>query len=85
MNIRPSCTPSASQRPDHEIRLIDEDGVHFVAQGEIGEVVGHSPVIMQGYLNQPGKTAETFWHDASGNAMSAPAMSAASTRTASCS
>lgn len=51
--------------PDHEIRLIDEDG-NFVAQGEIGEVVGHSPVIMQGYLNQPGKTAETFWHDASG-------------------
>jgi long-chain acyl-CoA synthetase len=51
--------------PDHDIRLIDEDG-NFVAQGEIGEVIGHSPTIMQGYLNQPGKTAETFWHDASG-------------------
>ncbi len=51
--------------PDHDIRLIDENG-NFVAQGEIGEVVGHSPVIMQGYLNQPGKTAETFWRDASG-------------------
>lgn len=51
--------------PDHDIRLIDEDG-NFVAQGEIGEVVGHSPVIMQGYLNQPGKTAETFWRDPSG-------------------
>jgi acyl-CoA synthetase (AMP-forming)/AMP-acid ligase II len=51
--------------PDHDIRLIDEDG-NFVAQGEIGEVVGHSPTIMQGYLNQPAKTAETFWHDASG-------------------
>lgn len=51
--------------PDHDIRLIDENG-NFVAQGEIGEVIGHSPTIMQGYLNQPGKTAETFWHDASG-------------------
>jgi acyl-CoA synthetase (AMP-forming)/AMP-acid ligase II len=51
--------------PDHDIRLVDEDG-NFVAQGEIGEVIGHSPTIMQGYLNQPGKTAETFWHDASG-------------------
>jgi long-chain acyl-CoA synthetase len=51
--------------PDHDIRLIDEDG-NFVAAGEIGEVVGHSPTIMQGYLNQPAKTAETFWHDATG-------------------
>jgi acyl-CoA synthetase (AMP-forming)/AMP-acid ligase II len=26
----------------------------------------HSPVIMKGYLNQPAKTAETFWHDETG-------------------
>ena len=51
--------------PDHDIILLDEDGVE-VAPGEIGEVVGHSPNIMTGYLNQPGKTAETFWHDAAG-------------------
>jgi long-chain acyl-CoA synthetase len=51
--------------PDHEIRLIDENGA-FVAAGEIGEIVGHSPTIMKEYLNQPAKTAETFWHDASG-------------------
>ena len=51
--------------PDHEILLMGEDG-QPVAQGEIGEIVGHSPVIMDGYLNQPGKTSETFWHDASG-------------------
>ncbi|QDM15455.1 acyl--CoA ligase [Tardiphaga sp. vice352] len=51
--------------PNHEIRLLDEDG-NEVAPGEIGEIYGHSPVIMQGYLNQPGKTAETFWHDATG-------------------
>ncbi|MDB5656208.1 MAG: AMP-dependent synthetase and ligase [Tardiphaga sp.] len=51
--------------PDHEIRLLDEDGKE-VAPGEIGEIFGHSPVIMRDYLNQPAKTAETFWHDASG-------------------
>ncbi len=51
--------------PDHEIRLLDEEGKE-VAQGEIGEIFGHSPVIMRDYLNQPGKTAETFWHDATG-------------------
>jgi acyl-CoA synthetase (AMP-forming)/AMP-acid ligase II len=51
--------------PDHEIRLIDDEGKP-VAVGEIGEIVGHSPVIMQGYLNQPAKTAETFWHDETG-------------------
>ncbi|KIZ34879.1 MULTISPECIES: class I adenylate-forming enzyme family protein [Rhodopseudomonas] len=51
--------------PDHEVRLIDEDGKP-VAVGEIGEIVGRSPVMMQGYLNQPQKTAETFWHDENG-------------------
>jgi long-chain acyl-CoA synthetase len=51
--------------PEHDIRLIGEDGKE-VAPGEIGEIVGHSPTIMQGYLNQPAKTAETFWHDLSG-------------------
>jgi acyl-CoA synthetase (AMP-forming)/AMP-acid ligase II len=51
--------------PDHDIRLLDENGVE-VAQGEIGEVVGHSSNIMTEYLNQPAKTAETFWYDATG-------------------
>jgi long-chain acyl-CoA synthetase len=54
-----------SPMADHEIRLIGEDG-EAVAPGEVGEVFGHSPNIMQGYLNQPAKTAETFWHDATG-------------------
>ena len=52
--------------PGHEVRLIDEDG-NFVGPGEIGEIVGRSPVMMKHYLNQPQKTAETFWHDAEGN------------------
>src|SRR4051812_10409089 len=51
--------------PDHEVRLIDDNG-RPVATGEIGEIVGRSPVIMKGYLNQPEKTAETFWHDETG-------------------
>ena len=51
--------------PEHEIRLVDEDG-NDVPVGEIGEVVGHSSTIMQGYLNQPGKTEETFWRDPTG-------------------
>jgi len=51
--------------PEHDIRLIDESGKE-VAAGEIGEVVGHSPAIMNGYHNQPQKTAEAEWYDASG-------------------
>ncbi len=51
--------------PGHDIRLIDDDG-HEVAVGELGEVVGHSPAMMNAYHNQPGKTAEAEWHDASG-------------------
>lgn len=51
--------------PDHEVMLLGEDGKP-VAQGEIGEIVGHSPTIMKEYLNQPAKTAETIWTDANG-------------------
>jgi len=49
----------------HDIRLIDEQG-REVAPGEAGEVVGRSPLMMTGYHNQPQKTAEAEWHDASG-------------------
>ncbi len=51
--------------PEHDIRLIDEDG-REVAQGETGEVVGHSAAMMTAYYKQPAKTAEAEWHDASG-------------------
>jgi acyl-CoA synthetase (AMP-forming)/AMP-acid ligase II len=51
--------------PGHDIRLIDEDG-RQVPAGEIGEIVGHSPAMMNGYHNQPGKTADAEWRDASG-------------------
>jgi len=46
--------------PGHDIRLIDEDG-RELAQGEIGEVVGRSAAMMNGYHNQPAKTAEAEW------------------------
>ena len=66
-----SCALVAHEFPDkldtvgrpsegHEIKLIDDEG-REVAQGEIGEIVGHSPAIMNGYHNQPGKTAEAQW------------------------
>jgi acyl-CoA synthetase (AMP-forming)/AMP-acid ligase II len=51
--------------PDHDIRLIDEAG-REVPQGEIGEIVGHSAAIMNGYYKRPERTAEAEWHDASG-------------------
>ena len=53
--------------PGHEIRLIDEQG-REVPRGEVGEIVGRSPAsMMNGYFNQPGKTAEAEWYDSEGN------------------
>lgn len=49
----------------HDIRLIDESG-RELPPGSIGEVVGHSPAMMQGYLNKPDKTAEAEWFDGAG-------------------
>ncbi|MDO9486827.1 MAG: class I adenylate-forming enzyme family protein, partial [Sphingomonadaceae bacterium] len=46
--------------PGHDIRLIDEEG-REVPVGEIGEIVGASAATMNGYHNQPGKTAEATW------------------------
>lgn len=71
-----SCMLAAHQFPDklatvgkplenHDMRVIDEDGVELPF-GEVGEVVGHSPAMMTGYLNKPEKTAEAEWYDAEG-------------------
>jgi len=49
----------------HDIRLVGDDG-REVAPGEAGEVVGHSGAIMNGYHNQPAKTAEAEWFDDQG-------------------
>jgi acyl-CoA synthetase (AMP-forming)/AMP-acid ligase II len=49
----------------HDIRLIDENG-REVPRGEVGEIVGHSSNIMNGYHKRPKQTAEAEWYDASG-------------------
>lgn len=46
--------------PGHDIRLIDEDGGE-VGPGVVGEIVGRSAGMMNGYHGQPGKTAEATW------------------------
>ena len=71
-----TCVLLAHERPDklhtvgqpseeHDIRLIDEDG-REVKRGEVGEIVGRSPAMMNGYRNAPEKTRETEWRDAQG-------------------
>lgn len=50
---------------DHDMRVIDEEG-NELPIGEIGEVVGHSVAMMQGYLNKPEKTSEAEWFDSTG-------------------
>lgn len=49
----------------HDIRLVDEEG-RELPPGAIGEVVGRSGSMMTAYHNQPGKTREAEWFDASG-------------------
>jgi acyl-CoA synthetase (AMP-forming)/AMP-acid ligase II len=51
--------------PTADIRLIDENG-NEVPVGEAGEVVGHSGSMMTHYHNQPGKTRDAEWYDATG-------------------
>jgi long-chain acyl-CoA synthetase len=71
-----TCILDASEQPDklhtvgkpapgHDIRLIDDEG-REVPPGAAGEIVGHSPATMTGYKNQPARTAEAEWFDASG-------------------
>ncbi|MGH8187976.1 MAG: class I adenylate-forming enzyme family protein, partial [Steroidobacteraceae bacterium] len=50
----------------HDVRLIDEHGQE-VPRGQIGEVVGRSGAMMNGYFNQPEKTVEAEWRDREGN------------------
>lgn len=46
--------------PGHDIRLIDEDGGE-VGPGVVGEIVGRSAGMMNGYHGRPDKTAEATW------------------------
>ena len=51
--------------PGHDLRVIDEQG-RELPRGEAGEIVGHSGSMMKGYHNQPARSAEAEWKDASG-------------------
>ena len=51
--------------PRNDVRLIDAAD-REVAAGESGEIVGHSPAMMTGYLNQPSATAAAEWYDSHG-------------------
>ncbi len=51
---------------NNDIRVIDDDGQELPV-GQIGEVVGRSPIMMSGYHNRPDQTAEVEWRDEDGN------------------
>lgn len=44
-----------------DIKIVDDNG-HDLPSGQIGEIVGRSPLLMSGYYNNPEKTAEAI-HD----------------------
>ena len=52
--------------PGSDIRIIGEDGVQK-SQGEIGEIVGRSGQMMDGYNNRPDQTAEAEWRSPQGD------------------
>ena len=51
--------------PGHELRVIGDAGNQLPA-GQVGEVVGHSPIMMTGYHRLPEATRAAEWHDATG-------------------
>ncbi len=51
--------------PGNDIRMIDENGVEL-PRGEMGEVVGRSGNMMNGYHKQPDKTREAEWYSPAG-------------------
>jgi long-chain acyl-CoA synthetase len=46
--------------PANELLVIDDEG-RVLATGQTGEIVGRSRAMMDGYLNQPEKSAEAEW------------------------
>lgn len=51
--------------PGHDIRVIDDAG-NVLPPGQVGEVVGRSQAMMNGYHNKPDKTAEAEWYSPEG-------------------
>lgn len=72
-----TCILVAHQRPDklhtvgrpaegHDIRVLDDAG-RELGPGEVGEIVGHSPLaMMTGYHRRPADSAAVEWRDATG-------------------
>jgi acyl-CoA synthetase (AMP-forming)/AMP-acid ligase II len=52
--------------PGNDIRIIADDGTELPI-GRIGEIVGRSGMMMQGYHGRPDATDEAAWYDAQGN------------------
>ncbi len=52
--------------PQHDIRLIDEEG-HELPRGATGEIVGRGPYMMTRYHNQPEMSEAFRWRDAEGH------------------
>ncbi|TNE57136.1 MAG: steryl acetyl hydrolase [Alphaproteobacteria bacterium] len=52
--------------PGCEIKIMDEEG-RELPQGEVGEVVGRSRAMMDGYYKAKDKTSESSYYDAEGN------------------
>jgi long-chain acyl-CoA synthetase len=52
-----SCGPPV---PVSDIRIVADDGVTAMAQGEVGELWARGPQIVRGYWNNPEATAATF-------------------------
>ncbi len=51
--------------PDNDIRVIDDDGVEL-PKGSMGEVVGRSRSLMDGYHGRPDATRAAFWQSPDG-------------------
>ncbi len=53
------CRHPDYQRPWAECRIVDDAG-NDVALGETGEMIVRTPIVMQGYFNDPEQTAASF-------------------------
>lgn len=51
--------------PESEVRLLDDQD-REVPNGQSGEIVGHSTLMMSGYFKLPEKTRQVEWYDATG-------------------
>ena len=52
--------------PGHDIRVIDDAG-RVLPAGEVGEIVGRSAAMMNGYHNKPDRTTEAEWYSPEGD------------------